>query len=216
MSTDTRVSAVLALALLLVTGVTIGAAPVAADSSDTALGGVLDSPTDNPGAVLSAVWSGLGGARERTAFWAKNRVGMGDDETDAASQASAVTTYWNNHNGTLEAYANERDNYTEDHTVEVVWHLNDETATRYLLVNSTDGNATTKMVQTTTRTPDHDLELCGYAAASSHEEIQTFTEDFAEPNKDVTASYLGRVKGAYGDDVETSLFQSSGDCGGDA
>lgn len=215
-----RIVVTIALAGLIVTGVTFGlAGTVAADSDSTSLGSVLDdadSTGEKIGLGARAIWAGLGGARDRTVHWASSK--WGDDEPpSAASRADAVQTYWNNNNESFEQYGNERANWTTDKTVKIMWHINDETSTRYLLANATgDGNVTTRIVDSTSRTPNEDLALCGYAAEQSYSELQEFREEFVEPNEDVSAAYLGRMKGRYDNDVETSLYSSGGDCDGGA
>lgn len=222
------VSCVLVVALT-VTGVTIGAtAPVAADSDDPLLGGVFgddDEEDSSLGDRLSSGFSALGagfqGLEDRAGYWLSQTVGsrvpaLAGDETTAADQANAVTTYYRANNETLEAYVNQRRNFSGDSTVEITIQLDGETATRYLLANETGGNVSTRIVSSTSRTPDEDLTVCGFAAASAYEELKHFMQEYAEPNKDVDAAYLSRVKGRYSDDVETSLYPSDGDCSEDA
>lgn len=211
---------------LLVTGVTFATAPALADGSDEpTLSGVFTGDADGDGSRLeraSSAWdsvtAGLGGARARAGFWLSENVDVVDgDETTAADQARALTTYYENHNQTLEAYVNARKNFSSDRTVEITIHRNGETATRYLLANASNGNVTTRVVTSTDRIPDEDLAVCGFAAASAYEELTHFTEEYAESNEDVDAAYVARLKSRYGDDVETSLYPSDGDCsGGDA
>lgn len=223
----------IALVLATVTGVTITASPVAADGhDDTVLGGVLDGPDANEsvrswaaGGVSSA-WSAATGASDRASWYVGTILpdavtdsvpALKRDEPDPAAEAKALTTYYNGRNATLEAWANERGNWTTNHTVEITWHLGGETATRYLVVNTSNGNLTsTEMVSSTSRTANQSVDLCGYAAEQSQEELQYFVQNYGEPNEDVETEYLARLKGRYNKDVETTLFPSSGTCGGDA
>lgn len=221
-----------ALAVALsVTGVTFAAAPALADhnTDEPILDGVFSDSSEEDQEEssglekISSGWdsisAGLEGARARAGYWIGEKAGgvvpfLEAEETTAGDQARALTTYYGNHNGTLEAYVNSRENFSQNHTVQVTIHLNDETATRYLLANESGGNVTTRVVKSTDRTPNESLEICGFAAASAYEELKHFTQNYAEPNKDVDTAYKARMKGRYGDDVETSLYPSGGECSG--
>jgi hypothetical protein len=221
------VSVGLALALV-VTGVTIGAAPAAADSDDPVLDGVFSDDDGNETSIAdrvasgaSALRAGLGGLQDRAGFWVSQTVGdrvpaLAGDQTSAADQASALTTYYRANHETLERYVNARRNFSGDRTVEVTIKLNGEEETRYLLANESNGNVTTSVVSSTSRTVNEDLTVCGFAAQSSYEELKHFTENYAEPGKDVDASYKARLASRYGDDVETSLYPAGGDCSEDS
>lgn len=222
------VSVGLALSLV-VTGVTIGASsPAVADSHDPVLGGVFSDDEDGNATVAervasgaAALGAGLGGLQDRAGFWVSQTVGdrvpaLAGDQTSAADQASALTTYYRANNETLERYVNARNNFSGDRTVEVTIKLNGETATRYLLANESNGNVTTRLVESTSRTVNEDLTVCGFAAQSAYEELKHFTENYAEPGKNVDASYMARLKSRYGDDVETSLYPAGGDCSEDS
>lgn len=205
-----------------VTGVTaLAASPVAAADDDTLLGGVLEGPDDDESRTewalggASVAWSAAKGAQERSSWWFGGLNPFADEPPGAAEEAKALTTYYNGNNATLEAYANERTNWTADHTVEITILVEDSEATRYLVANASNGNLTdTTMVKTTSRTPDETLTACGYAAEQSQEELEYFIQEYAEPNKDVDTKYLARIKGKYNKDVETSLYPSGGDCEG--
>lgn len=226
----THLSAVLAAVVVVatVTGVTALATPAAAQSDDSSLLGDVvgqDAPdfTDDPGAWFSAGWSGLGGASDRALYWVRTKTpgflserfpSLASDRT-AASEADAVAAYFNEHNATLLEYANQRANWSQNYTVELAWTLDGETATRYLVTNASDGNLTSaRITSSTSRTVDHNVELCGYAAASSRDELQRFTEEFAEPGENVTPAYRARLGAKYGGNVETSLYPTEGDCNG--
>lgn len=220
--TRLSVRALVAIAVLL-TGVTTAAiAPAAAqsDSDDPVLSGAFDSENATVRDVLSGGYAAAKAYGDRIWFDLSGGVAgdavpfLARDATSAAEQATAVTTYYNEHNETLEEYVNSRKDLSRNSTVEVTWQLDGETATRYVVANSTGSNVTTEMVSSTNRTVDETATVCGFAAASSYEELKHFTEEYAEPDKDVDAAYLGRLKGRYGEDVETSLYPSSGTCDG--
>jgi len=219
-----RLASAIMLVAALVTGVTFATGAVAADGHDSALGDVLDGPDANESTLgwasdgLSATWAGAQGAQDRAGWWISNQVPALETETSTATEeARSVTTYYNGHNATLEEYASDRTNWTSNQTLEITWHLEDSTATRYLLANVSDGNVTSsRMVANTSRSADHTLKLCRYGAEQSQEELKYFVQEYAEDGEDVDAAYKARLKGKYNDDVETTLFPSGGECGGDA
>lgn len=210
-------SATLAV-LLLVTGVTTGTAFVATASAQdggSPLGEVLDCDSDSRLEQLQcaggAAYSGLMGAKDRTAHSLFSWFGE-DDSPSAAERAEAVESYWNSHNESFERYGNKRANWSQNQTVEMIWKIDGKTATRYLLANETNGNVTTRIVESTSRNATQHLHMCGYAAEKSYPELQNFYEKFVEPDKDVTESYLAKLGGRYKEDVDTSLYPSSGEC----
>lgn len=216
----TKSVALAVIVVATVTGVTLTTGiATAQDGTQRPLGDVIEGPAEDQSRSewasngVDALVAGWDGARERALWWSSSLVGYGDDGVTAANEATATTTTWNSHNATLEAYANERRTFDRNETVEITWYVDEEQATRYLLANESGGNVTTRMVESTERTPTHDLDLCGYAAEQSQEELSRFISDFAEPDEDVDASYRSGLGGKYGDDVETSLYSSSGDCG---
>lgn len=208
------------MVVLLVTGVTlVGTTPVAADhTSNSGFGEIIDeddsSTMSQAADGVGAILAGIDGARQRASFFSRQYVPLIDVETSSATEeADAVASYYNSHNATLEAYTNERTDLEKNHTIEMTWHLNGETETRYLLADQSNGSLTTsRVVNSSERTPTHTLEMCGYAADQSEEELRYFVTEYAEPNKDVDNSYRARLKGKYNDDVETSLLPSDGDC----
>lgn len=226
MNRHLTIRALVALAVL-VTGVTFAAvAPVAAQEEGSVLEGVFSDEESTTRQAAEAGWSAAKAFGDRVSYALSQQVpdsvkesipALDREETSSAEQASAVTTYYNGHNETLEAYVNSRSNISQDHVVKVTWKLDGETATRYILANSSNDNVSTEMVESTDRTVDETVTVCGYAAASSYEEIKTFHDEYAEPDKDVDAEYLGRLRGRYGKDVDSSLYVTSGECsGGDA
>lgn len=213
-----------ALAALLVvatvTGVTFATAPAAAQSDETVLSGVFDGDSSEQARALgSAVWSGIGASMDR-ALWATRNswVGtsvFGENTISASEEADGVASYYNANNATLESWINSRKNVSENHTVEVTLHIGDSSATRYVVANASNGNITrSEMVSSTNRTAAHSVDLCGFAAEQATEELRYFSENYASEEKDVDGAYLGRMKGRYSEDVETTLYNSSGSCGG--
>jgi len=204
-----RIALAALLVVATVTGVTFPTAPAFAQS-DTPLGDVLGGETASEQAMsgLSATWEAIWGYQDR-AVWTT----LAAKDQTASEEMGGVATYFNANNATLMDYANARRDFTSNETVEFTLRLNGETTTRYIVANATDGNLTrAEIITSTNRTETHVLEVCNYAADQSHEELETFTTEYAEPNESVDAAYLGKMKGRYGDDVETTLFPSDGDC----
>lgn len=184
---------------------------------------VLDGPDENEStsdwlrggaSTTFAVWDGT---TDRTQWWFTSQFGYGPDGPTAASEATNVTTYYNSNSEVLERYINARNDLSSNQTVAVTWHIGNETEQRYIVatVDETTGNVTSsEMVAATDTEADHALDLCGYAAEQSREELERFVEEFAEPGKDVGTSYMAEQKGRYQQDVETTLFPSGGECGG--
>jgi len=215
----------------IVTGVTFATAPAAAQSDTSPLDGILGDddeagPLESASSYGKSLWSAASGLQDRAGWWiannaipdvaANNVAWLDNDGPTASEEAASVTSYYNSHNATLEAYANDRGNWSSNETVEIVIHLDGTSETRFLLANASDGNLTSsRMVDSTERTPTHDLEVCGYAAEQAQEELERFTTTYAETGDAVTKSYLAKRSTKYGNDVETSIFPSSGSCGGD-
>lgn len=229
--TSHRLLMSLLLVSALVTGVT--GLPVAAaqedDSLDPALEGVFDS--DGDGEVSTSEWlvGGLDGVRGWLAgLSARTGAGIASslpdsvcqnvpvcpEEQSASDELAAVQTYYNGHNATFETYVTNRTNSTAEQTVEVTLVIDDAAATNYLLVNSTNSGIATQMVSTkpSNRTVTETVTVCGIGARNAREELETFHDEFAEPNKNVSTNYLGKMRAKYGESTDTTLVQSSGDC----
>lgn len=211
-----------ALVVALLTGVTFATAPVAADTdTDSVLEGVLGDDDRSLADYASAAAAGFSGASDRALYWIQTSSlgetfdSLAPEETSPAEEAAALETAWNANRGDLESYANARDNWTSDHVVEIVIRGEEATARRYLVATSSNGTVSAEMVESTNQTVTDDVQLCGYAATQAHDELAYFVDEYAEEDEDVDAAYLARIKGRYGDDVETSLYPSAGDCGGD-
>jgi hypothetical protein len=175
--------------------------------------------------ALSGVEAGFSyaeGERQRLQWWAFSvPSGLADvlgvsssSEPTASEKATAVQEVWNANNETLASWANAREDWSSNRTVEVTLFVDGESSTRFVLANASNGSVTTRMVNATSRTPTDDVELCGYAAKRAPTELEAFVEEYAAPNESVTTSYLAELRGKYGQDVETSLYDSSGSCSG--
>lgn len=202
--------------VVLVTGVTIGATTgaVAQETDDSGLfdGGDCQGWLGKASCVVDSVLAGASGAVDRAKYAASKALG-GDSETTAAEEAKGLTSYYNANNETLEAYVNERNNFSGNETVEITLLVDGEMETRYLEVDVSDADVTkSEMVSSTNRSITETVTVCGYAATQATEELEHFTTTYAEPNKDLPTSYYARLKGRYNEDVETTLIESNGDC----
>lgn len=221
---DLELAAAVVLVAAAVTGVTVaasaGAAAQATNESD--LEGVLD-PGDDLLSLdgLEAAAAGADGLQARFRYWVSRNLpgavtervpGLAPPETSAERIAISVTSYYNAHNETLDEYANDRGDFSSDYVVEISIHLDGETATRYLNATDHSGNISTSVESSKPGTVTESVDVCGFAAAHAHDELEVFVEEYAEPNKDVDKRYLGRLRGRYGPFVESSLYPTSGNC----
>lgn len=221
MSLSRRSAAVLLALALGVTLVTGGVASTAAAQDDSEFTSVLGVDGEQGTTIARAAFFG---SLDRFGFWLGQQTpdfvadAMGQtDPPTASGQADAVQSYYNSHNQTFLSYANERKDWSSNRTVKVTWTISEETATRYVVADAANGSLTrTRMVTATNRTVGDEVHLCGYAARQSRAELETFYDKFAEPNKNVTAAYVGKLKGKYNNDVSTTLIQSRNECDGGA
>ncbi|WP_227132332.1 hypothetical protein [Halorubellus salinus] len=212
-----------------VTGVTVAVSSTVAagQQTETVLGDVLEGPAANQSTsdwALSGVETGLSyaeGERQRLQWWAFSLPGgvadalgvSSSSEPTASAKANALQETWNANNETLAEYASSRRDWTSNKTVALTVLVDGESTTRFVLANASNGSVSTRMVSSTNRTPTDDVELCGYAAKRAPSELESFVDEYAAPNESVTTSYLAELRGKYGQDVETSLYSSTGSCG---
>jgi hypothetical protein len=207
------------LVLMVVVGLTIAPAatmPAAAQSgSDTddesffdgAIGNATGSILAQAGAVAAGLSSGL--ARDADPY-------LGEDDRDAAAYASDATAEFNAESDDLQAYGNER--LTFDTSVDTfrVCFADKESgsATRYVVLDAIDGNASNTRMLTPTefadqepnRTADYNILLDWYASKYAAEEIDEFATKFAETNENATQTYRSALVGQYGSGVQSDLW----------
>lgn len=211
------------IALAVVTGVTVAASSIATgQQTETALDEVLDGPPANEstaGWALDGVTqgvktfaAGLEGGRQRVGWWLTHSLPGMDSDYNASEIAAETTAIWNANNRTLDAYGNDRRDWSENRTVRVTWHVDGETATRYVVANVSNGSVATMMTSTELREPTESVDLCGYAAVNSPDALEHFIDAYAEPGEAVDAAYLARMNGKYAGDVDSTLYATSGDC----
>lgn len=149
---------------------------------------------------------------------ALSRMSANADTRSAKVAAEETATLWNNNSSVLTEYANAQLSKSRDKTaidtIRVKWRKVTDGVTseerRWIVADVDQENnefLSTKMVaEAPDRTVDHWVHLKRLAADRSPDELETFIQEFAKPNKPVTDQYEGRLKGRYGPDVDTSLI----------
>lgn len=215
--------AVAAVLVLTVTGVTFAPAPAAAQSSDDGfLDGVYEVVEDEDGdgikaddAVARWVEASTAGL-ERVSWSISKATGIGGSDTEptAARHSAEVQSSFNSYNVSIQQWVNNRTTATEEHDVmELRLSIDGTTATRYVVANVSGGNYTQlRMVNKTNRTVDDTTVVCGFAAERAPEEQTRFIEDYVQTGEDPSQSYLAKMSGKYGPDVESTLLPTRGEC----
>jgi len=188
-----HITSVAVAALLVLAGV--GAAPVTAQESSV-VDDLLDGEDDGLVASIQAYGSGL-----------VDRIFAEETGETAAEAAQSTQDTFNGNNSTIESWVNNRTSASESYDVlEFTFEVGDETSTVYLTSNATsDGYQNASMVDSTERTVDESCTLEGHAAQQADTELATFVENYAEPGKNVTNSYLAGLAGKYGGSVDCTF-----------
>jgi hypothetical protein len=213
----TILAALLGVTFIVTTGA-VGTVGAQKQAEEPSLAPVFDA-----GDTVDTAWgiseAALAGAFDRLLYGLGDRVPeaiqsrLGTESQTAGDLASGTQSLFNRRNATLVEYVNRRTNISENRTMQVTWQYEDETATRYVVTNASDGNVTrARMVTSTDRPVDATATLCGFAARESRAELKRFIDEFAEPGVAVDAAYLDKVSGRYGPNVEASFFPTSGSC----
>lgn len=208
------------VAVILAAALIITASPmtltVSADDNDTGEDSVIDTLfTDEDEDGDTGLFT-----TERAVGFARgvvDRYSPLSDDSDSAEAdeyAADLKSSFNQNNGQLSRYANERTTATEDFDV-IRLKVTDEsenTEWLFLAANVTGGNYTnaTMMNQTefekSERQYDATYRLSPFASRNAAAELDSFVTEFAEPNKSVTDAYGARMFGKYrgeitGDDL---------------
>jgi len=189
----------LALAALLVLG---AVAPAATAQSDD---GVLENLVEDDSEDRD--WSAIVGAALERASWSVSQIsfdGPADQEIAEEDRGDLQETF-NANNATIETYVNDRfsGNHSAWDVIAITHVRGDGEATQYLVAdvnNSTFVNA--RMVNSTDRTVDKKVTLEKMASDRAHEELETFVEEYAEPNQTVDGSYVDQLAAKYGGNVD--------------
>jgi len=191
----------LIVALLVVTAfVGAGSMSVAAQSDDSVFFDGLIADDDDQGLLEEAgIW--VAGA---TSGASRTYAAYLGEEANASTYAADFSTAFNEHNASLEAFASERLTADTNHDVFAV-HFHDRedgNVTRYVVSDVENGSWTNARVLTpaefdaTNRTADQWVSLDWYQSRAAGDELETFVEEHAEPNKDLSpgdkASYLAK------------------------
>lgn len=190
------------LVALAVVMAMVGGAPAVAAQSDDA--GILSDFLDDEeeGAWASAK-AAAAGTLDKSIWWASNFDPLSDAEEDQQKAEQDRADLQQTFNANSETLTNYTSTYfggtATEWDVIAIHHVRGEgNATHYIVAdgeNSTFSNAS--MVNTTDRTVDHEVTLEGAASDNAGAELETFVEEFAEPDKPVTASYTSRLATQY-------------------
>ncbi len=184
----------IAVAALLVFAA-VGAGPVAAQESSV-VDDLLDGDDDGFIASAQAYASGF-----------LDRVFTEDTGETAAEAAQNTQETFNGNNSTIQSWVNNRTSASDAYDVlRFTFEVDGETATVYLTSNATaDGYRNATMVDSTSRTVDESCTLESHAAQQADTELAAFVDDYAEPNNNVSRSYLAGLAGSYGGSVDCTF-----------
>ncbi|WP_324662406.1 hypothetical protein [Haloarcula sediminis] len=199
--------------LLVAVLMTAAVSPAAAQSDD---GPFFDGlvAEDDSGGFWQGVGTQIAEATGSISRWAEARTG--DDDADANEHAREFAREYNAHNETIEAYANDRLTADTDHDVFALnfTDRDDGNATVYLVSTVSDGNYTESEVldeaafDKRNRTVDQTVSFDWYQSRNAEDELETFVDDYAEPNEDITNSYRAKMLAKYGP-PESSMWNAT-------
>ena len=201
------------LTAALVTGALL-AQPVAAAEEDSEADGILNGMFESDEETsrweqfksgIDRLLGGLSGSVDRLLDY--------KIEHTASEAADDVTETFNANNRTIESYVNAHATAsTSADVLELTFDIGDEQATRYLVadVNGPDYEHA-RIVTETTRSPDESCTLDQQAADNAAAELETFIDEYADPDKNVSAGYESDLTSQYAGEVHCSFLP-----GGDA
>lgn len=215
-----QTAASIGFAILLVMSMVAVASPVAAQSDDAPF---FDGLVDGEASIVDTVASkaaGFSGWIARQEF-GLSVADLGDDSDtgNATTYAESFQTEFNDHNESIETYANQRLNATDDYDVFVVYFHDKDggNVTRYVVANASNGNWSNARVVTPTqfedlnRSEDHWISADWYASKYAGDELDGFVEDYAKPNEDLTKRSQLTLVAKYGTGLESDLWNSESD-----
>lgn len=205
------------LVAALLVAAAVAPAPASAQSDDDFWGNLGDGEDDGSLAVAAAEKIAA-----TTSFMARQAATLGEffgeDESGSASEyATDFQRTFNSNNGTLESYVNQRVTADTGHDVYRVYFNDKEggNVTRYVVSTVENGNFTNaRMVNQTTfdslnRSVDYTVRADWYVSRNAADELDAFITEYAEPNKDLTSSYVAKKKAKYGSGLESGLWGGS-------
>jgi len=193
-----RLLTVLLAALL----VSAAVAPVATAQSDE---GVLEDLVDDEDDGTD--WSAVAAAALERASWRVSQVSIGgpSDESLAKQDRGELQHNFNAHNETIEAYVNDRfgGNHSDWNVIAIHHVRGDAEVTQYLVADVNNSSfVNSRMVNSTGRTVDKEVTLSAMASDNARDELQTFYNDYAEPNETVDDSYVDQLAAKYAGNVD--------------
>jgi hypothetical protein len=206
----TRLTA-LALVVLVTTALAGPAAMTVSADEDTSENGVVsplfhDEDTDWSRAVDTILAFVNGKATKY------NPLADRPDKSNAAQYRDTVKKTFNENNEPLQNWTNDRVNAAEDGDVARIKFTDKSGNSEWLFVVA-DVNESTGEYENaralnltefkkTDREVDLNYRLSPYASRNLDGELETFVDEFAEPNEDLTRDYVSGWAGEYGGEVE--------------
>jgi len=186
-----------------ITSVTVAALVLVASLS----GGVAAQENSVVDDLLDGEDDGLIASAQAYASGYLDRVFAEDTGETAAEAAQNTQETFNGNNTTIQAWVNNRTTASEDYDVLAFeFTVDGETSTVYLTSNATnDGYQNASMVDSTDRSVDESCTLENLAAQQADTELAAFVDDYAEPGKNVSRSYLAGLAGKYGGSVDCTF-----------
>lgn len=202
------------LAVLCV--LSLAAGPVAADhnSEDFWAGLTEDSADESSLGIAIAKELAAGSSWVARQQASVSDFLSGESDVTAEEYADDFQETFNKNNATLEAYASKRVDATEQYDVYRLEFSDKEggEATRYVVSTSSTGTFTNSRVVTQStfdglnRSIDYTVKADWFVSRNAADELQTFVDEYAEPGKNVTATYYATKKAKYGDGLESDLW----------
>jgi hypothetical protein len=143
---------------------------------------------------------------------------VGDEPTgNATTHAQGFTDAFNDNNETIESYANDRLTASTAYDTFVVHFTDDEggNVSRYVVADVANGTYRDARVLTpsefdaTNRTVDHYVAADPYVSRHAAAEVETFVEDYAEPNETVPSSQRAAWLAEYGSGLESGMWNAN-------
>lgn len=182
--------------VLLISLVATAAAPGVAAADESS---VFDRVTDAVGTFYEALFGAVRGEIAR-------KFGEPADR-DAAQAADDLQAEYNASSDTLEAWVNARtEATTAENVLELELDIDDGETTIYLVADVNDSDyENSSIVDSTDREVDERCELEDAAARNAADELETFVDEFAEDDEDVSTAFLSRLERQYRGLVDCSF-----------
>lgn len=196
------------LAVAVVVAAALISAPVSAQTDspiddlfgddEDAEGGILDTASS----VLQQAFGFVTGARNRVSRWVSTATGL-SDPIDASTAADDLQAVGNDHAAQVQAYANDRVNASTSYDVfEIEFRIDGDTATRYVTADVVNGSYENASVDASTDRPvDESCTLEGAAARNAADELESFVENYVEPDRDVDRRLFSEIAAEYGGSI---------------